>query len=156
MQRRPASPPCARHRLDAQHKFVFELAWREYFHHVWQQRGAGILQSLHDGPPPEQAYAPDMPADMPADIRQARTGVPVIDQAVRTLYATGYLHNHARLWLASYVVHLRKLHWRTGADWLVARMVTAADRWTTPKRLYILFCIYSRSPPWPTRLQSCL
>jgi deoxyribodipyrimidine photo-lyase len=37
---------------------------------------------------------------------------------VRTLYATGYLHNHARLWLASYVVHLRKVHWRTGADWM--------------------------------------
>jgi deoxyribodipyrimidine photo-lyase len=24
------------------------------------------------------------------------------------LYATGWLHNHARMWLASYVVHLRK------------------------------------------------
>jgi deoxyribodipyrimidine photo-lyase len=24
----------ARHRLDVQHKFVFELGWREYFHHV--------------------------------------------------------------------------------------------------------------------------
>jgi deoxyribodipyrimidine photo-lyase len=52
-----------------------------------------------------------------------RTGVPVVDAAVRTLYATGTLHNHARMWLASYVVHLRKVHWRAGADWLYAHLL---------------------------------
>ncbi len=109
----------ARHRLDPQHKFVFELGWREYFHHVWRHRGDDILHSLHEGPLPESAYQ----REMPADIRQARTGVPVIDQAVHSLYATGYLHNHARMWLASYMVHLRKVHWRTGADWLVAHLL---------------------------------
>ncbi len=109
----------ARHRLDVQHSFVFELGWREYFHHVWQQRGDGILQSLHAGPLPELAYTPELPQD----IRRACTGVPAIDQAVRTLYATGYLHNHARMWLASYVVHLRKVHWRAGADWMVTHLL---------------------------------
>ena len=38
------------HPLDVQHKFVYELGWRAYFRHVWQHRGAGILQSLHQGP----------------------------------------------------------------------------------------------------------
>jgi len=60
---------------------------------------------------------------LPADIRQAATGVPVIDMAVRTLYATGYLHNHARMWLASYIVHMRKVHWRVAADWLYAHLL---------------------------------
>lgn len=109
----------ARHPLGVQHKWVFELGWREYFRHVWQFRGAGILDSLHDGPLPEACYA----NELPLDIRQAATGVPVIDMAVRTLYATGYLHNHARMWLASYVVHMRKVHWRTGADWLYAHLL---------------------------------
>jgi deoxyribodipyrimidine photo-lyase len=109
----------ARHALDVQHKFVFELGWRAYFRHVWQHRGDGILQSLHQGPLPDATYA----RDMPADIRQADTGVPVIDQAVRTLYATGMLHNHARMWLASYVVHVRKVHWRSGADWLYGHLL---------------------------------
>ena len=109
----------SRHRLEVQHKFVFELGWREYFQHVWHHHGSAILQSLHPGPLPDGAYA----RDFPDDIRHARTGVPVIDQAVRTLYATGYLHNHARMWLASYVVHLRKVHWRTGADWMLAHLL---------------------------------
>jgi deoxyribodipyrimidine photo-lyase len=110
-------PP--RESLDVQHKFVFELGWREYFRHVWGHAGDGILHSLHAGPRPDTAYDPELPAD----IRQARTGVPAVDQAVRTLYATGTLHNHARMWLASYVVHLRNVHWRAGADWLVAHLL---------------------------------
>jgi deoxyribodipyrimidine photo-lyase len=105
--------------LDVSHKFVFELGWRAYFRHVWQHRGDGILQSLHEGVLPEDAYAPAVPDD----IRQARTGVPAIDCAVRALYATGMLHNHARMWVASYVVHVRKVHWRAGADWLYAHLL---------------------------------
>jgi deoxyribodipyrimidine photo-lyase len=109
----------AQHTLHVQHKFVFELGWREYFRHLWGHTGAGILQSLHEGLLPKSAYA----AELPADIRQARTGIPAIDMAVRTLYATGYLHNHARMWLASYVVHIRKVHWRAGADWMIAHLL---------------------------------
>ncbi len=109
----------SRHTLDMQHKFVFELGWRAYFRHVWQHRGEGILQSLHEGLLPDGAYA----CELPADILQGATGVPVVDQAVRTLYTTGMLHNHARMWLASYVVHVRKVHWRTGADWLYGHLL---------------------------------
>lgn len=109
----------SRHALDVQHKFVYELGWRAYFRHVWQHRGSGILQSLHQGPLPDDAYT----RALPADIRQACTGVPVVDEAVRTLYATGMLHNHARMWLASYVVHVRKVHWRAGADWLYGHLL---------------------------------
>jgi len=101
------------------HKLVYELGWREYFRHVWAHRGEGIFESLHDGPLPESAYD----RELPSDLRAACTGVPVIDQAVRTLYATGYLHNHARMWLASYAVHLRRVHWRAGADWMVAHLL---------------------------------
>lgn len=109
----------ARRALDVQHKFVYELGWREYFRHVWTFRGAGILNSLHEGLLPEACYA----SVLPEDIRQAATGVPVVDQAVRSLYDTGYLHNHARMWLASYVVHIRKVHWRVAADWLYGHLL---------------------------------
>ena len=105
--------------LEVQHKLVYELGWREFFRHAWHHTGSGILSSLHSGPRPEAAYL----AALPADIREARSGVPVVDEAVRTLYATGTLHNHARMWLASYVVHIRGVHWRAGADWLVAHLL---------------------------------
>ena len=109
----------ARQKVHLEHKLVQELGWREFFHHVWRHQGEAIFTSLHAGPRPDGDYL----ATLPDDIRQARTGVPVIDTAVRTLYATGWLHNHARMWLASYVVHVRGVHWRAGADWLVAHLL---------------------------------
>jgi deoxyribodipyrimidine photo-lyase len=109
----------ARHPLDVQHKFVYELGWREYFRHVWKHHGERIFSSLHEGILPDESYSPEVPGD----VQHAVTGIPAIDCAVRTLYETGYLHNHARMWLASYLVHLRKVHWRAGADWLYSHLL---------------------------------
>ena len=117
--REVAEGVAANHRLEPQHRFMLELGWREFFRHVWQHQGEAIFTSLHPGPLPDGAYS----CELPADVREGRTGLPVIDTAVRTLYATGYLHNHARLWLASYLVHLRRVHWRAGADWLYAHLL---------------------------------
>jgi deoxyribodipyrimidine photo-lyase len=105
--------------LPVEHKYIFELGWRAFFRHAWGHLGQGILDDLHEGPLPRTAYA----NELPADIRAGRTGVPVIDQAVAMLYRSGWLHNHARMWLASYVVHVRKVHWRAGADWLYGHLL---------------------------------
>ena len=105
--------------LPIEHKLVYELGWRAYFQHVWATEGDRIFYSFHAGPLDDSHYA----QALPDDIVEARTGIPAIDMAVRTLYLTGYLHNHARMWLASYIVHMRKVHWRTGADWMVAHLL---------------------------------
>ncbi len=99
-------------------KIIFEFAWREFFHHVWAIKGDGIFKGIH-----ESVYAGKYQQTLADDIAQGRTGVPAIDAAVRQLYATGYLHNHARMWLASYVAHIRKVHWRVGADWMYAHLL---------------------------------
>ncbi len=109
----------ARTPLEPQGKLVFEFGWREYHHHVWAHLGERIHGDLHPGLLDASAYA----AELPEDVRQAATGIPAIDEAVRTLYATGYLHNHARMWLASYLVHIRKVHWHAGATWMIAHLL---------------------------------
>ena len=109
----------ARHALHRQHKLVFELGWRAYYRHTWAHLGSGIHHSLHPGLLPDSAYQPEMPQD----VLEARTGIPAIDLAVRELYETGYIHNHARMWLASYVVHLRKVHWHAGAQWMLGYLL---------------------------------
>ncbi len=98
-------------------KIVFELAWREYFQHLWRHWGEDIFAARR--PPPAASYSPHVPQD----VLQGCTGVPVIDAAVRTLYRTGYLHNHARMWLASYLVHLRKTDWKAGAMWMYRHLL---------------------------------
>ena len=109
-----------RHRLGVQHKLIYELGWREYFQHLHAHLGEpGLFESRRAGVLPEAAYS----QELPEDVRQACSRVPVIDHAVRMLYTTGYLHNHARLWLASYLMHVRKVHWRVGAEWLYSHLL---------------------------------
>lgn len=105
-------------RLTLEDKLAFEFGWREFFHHVWHRAGDGILDDMRAGLPGVRYVR-----ELPDDVREGRTGLPVIDKAVHTLYDTGYLHNHARMWVASYLVHLRKVHWRTGADWMYAHLL---------------------------------
>ena len=105
-------------RLEATDKLFSEFAWRSFFHHVWDWAGDGIFKDMRPGLPGIRYRS-----ELPADIREGRTGLAVIDQAVAALYETGYLHNHARMWLASYVVHLRHVNWRAGADWMFGHLL---------------------------------
>lgn len=106
--------------LTLDHPLLRQLAWRAFFRHVRRHHGDGILSDLHA---PVHAPAASYRPALPPDVLAACTGVHVIDASIRQLYATGWLHNHQRLWLASYCVHLRKVHWRAGADWMYGHLL---------------------------------
>ena len=102
-------------------KFISELAWRDYWQRLYTHWGAGIWQDreeLKTGWSPAD-YAPRLPAD----IQEGRTGLVCMDSFSRELHATGYLHNHARMWLAAYVVHWRRVQWQAGARWFLVHLL---------------------------------
>ena len=103
-----------------QDKFSFELGWREYFHHVWRKKRDDIWRN--QCPPPADAVV-GYASEIPEDIINATTGVAIIDAQIRVLYSAGYVHNHARMWIASYVVHIRKVDWRVGARWMYGHLL---------------------------------
>ena len=103
-----------------QDKFSFELGWREYFHHVWRKKRDDIWRN--QCPPPAEGVV-GYAEEMPEDIINATTGVAIIDAQIRVLYLSGYVHNHARMWIASYVVHVRKVDWRVGARWMYGHLL---------------------------------
>ena len=110
-----AQPPAAAQKL------INELGWRDYWQRLWRQLGDGIWRDqepLKTGHPPE-CYA----AALPADLLEARTGLACMDGFVGELHATGWLHNHARMWLASYVVHWRRVRWQAGARWFLQHLL---------------------------------
>lgn len=107
--------------IERQHSLLVELGWREYAQHVAAHRGDDVAPSVPADPLPEQVYA----VSLPADLRGAKTGVPAVDQAVRMLYRSGWLPHQGRLLLASYLVHLRKVHWRSVADWMLSHLLEA-------------------------------
>ncbi len=97
-------------------KWVNELMWRVYFRHVFLRNPEYFSQSAH-------AYQTGFEEDdyaktMPLDILGAKTPNAAINEMIEELIHSAYLHNHSRMYLASYIVHFRKIHWKVGADWM--------------------------------------
>lgn len=102
-------------------KLLQELAWRDYFQQCWHALGEGVWKDVE---PYKTGLSPaDYADDLPADIRTGTTGVDYVDAFVAELHETGYLHNHARMWLASYVVHGRRVKWQAGARWFLEHLL---------------------------------
>ena len=93
-------------------KFLQELAWREYYQRVWQAKTDLIWQDLKQ-PQPDTLHH-----QMIAAIENAATGINTIDEQIKNLYATGYMHNHTRMYVASIACNIGKAHWLQPSKWL--------------------------------------
>jgi deoxyribodipyrimidine photo-lyase len=85
-------------------KFLQELAWREYFQRVWQAKKDTIWQDL------KQPQADVQQRDMVTAIQNAATGIKSIDDQINKLYASGYMHNHSRMYVAAIACNVAKAH----------------------------------------------
>jgi deoxyribodipyrimidine photo-lyase len=94
---------------------VQQLVWREHFQHAIQ-----LPEVLHASP----SY-PAVGIRIPKSILSANTGIEVIDEALRELYQTGYLHNHLRLYIASLLIHHAQVPWHEGAAWMYFHLLDA-------------------------------
>ncbi len=102
-------------------KFVTELAWRDYWQRLYAQMGAAVWTDQEPAKTgfPAAAYA----ETLPEDIAKGETGLACMDAFVTELRQTGYLHNHARMWLAAYVVHFRRVRWQAGARFFLTHLL---------------------------------
>jgi deoxyribodipyrimidine photo-lyase len=102
-------------------KLINELGWRDYFQRVYAQIGGQIWRDLESY---KTGWAPsDYAESLPADIASGETELACVDAFSRDLSEHGYLHNHARMWLASYVVHFRRVRWQAGARWFLTHLL---------------------------------
>lgn len=102
-------------------KLINELGWRDYWQRLGLHLGEGLWldrEPLKTGHP-AASYTPELPQDLAA----ASTGLACIDGFVVELIETGWLHNHARMWLAAYVVHWRRVRWQSGARWFLHHLL---------------------------------
>jgi deoxyribodipyrimidine photo-lyase len=106
----------AQHSLPSAEKFVQEVFWRAYF--------KGYLETR---PIIWQDYLRQLPADGAhsayVNAINGQTGIDCFDHWVRELNATGYLHNHARMWFASIWIFTLQLPWAWGADFMYRHLM---------------------------------
>ncbi len=55
--------------------------------------------------------------------KRGETGVPVVDAAMRQLLATGWMHNRARMIVASFLVKDMLIDWRWGEAWFMENLL---------------------------------
>ena len=103
------------------YKLVNELSWRDYYQRAYRVLGDDIWENM-EGYKTGLAHA-DYADKLPEDLLRGETGIASIDAWVQDLVETGYVHNHARMWLAGYVVHWRRVKWQVGARWFLTHLL---------------------------------
>lgn len=98
-------------------KLIQELAWRDYWQQVWIAKGDLIMQDM------KQEQSSILNHQIPANIINAETGILEVDQAIKQLYETGYMHNHMRMYVASICCNVANSHWLQPAKWLYAHLL---------------------------------
>ena len=95
--------------------FLKEVVWREFAYHLaantpqimtgnWRDKWDSFPWSTEED---EQVLA----------WKQGRTGVDLVDAAMRELYVTGRMHNRLRMLTASFLTKHMMKHWKIGLDW---------------------------------------
>jgi deoxyribodipyrimidine photo-lyase len=98
--------------------FRRQLAWRDFHHQV-----AAAFPELmrRDYRPRDVQWHEDEEAL--SAWREGRTGYPIVDAGMRQLLREGFMHNRARLIVASFLTRTLEIDWRHGLwhfnDWLV-------------------------------------
>jgi len=110
--------------LSTVEKFVQEVCWRTYWKGWLERRPQIWRQYLRNVRRLNAASSPGL-LKRASEVCSGRSGVAVMDRFARELCETGYLHNHARMWWASFWVHVEKLPWQLGADFFFRHLLDA-------------------------------
>ncbi len=98
--------------FEESYRFVFELAWREYFQRTWWKYQDEILKDLKNQQEKVDHH------QLIKNVVEATTGIKTIDQQVEQLYESGYMHNHARMYIASITCNVGQSHWLAPSQWM--------------------------------------
>ncbi|MCB8932728.1 MAG: deoxyribodipyrimidine photo-lyase [Chthonomonadaceae bacterium] len=102
--------------------FLSEIGWREFAHHLlWHFPNTPEVPLRH-----EFARFPWRDDDAAFQAwRKGQTGFPFVDAAMRELWSTGWMHNRARMVVASFLVKDLLIPWQRGAEWFWDTLVDA-------------------------------
>ncbi len=102
-------------------KFIQEVCWRTYWRGWLEMRPEVWTDWLADC----EALGTTPEAESAERAITEPTGIDCFDAWVAELRATGYLHNHARMWFASIWIFTLGLPWQLGAQFFYRHLLDA-------------------------------
>jgi deoxyribodipyrimidine photo-lyase len=104
-------------------RYRSELAWREFYADLIFQQPGALWTSVYPSIDAMQ-WDEGRPADERFEAwQQGRTGYPYVDAAMRQLLAEGWMHNRARMCVASFLIKDLHLPWQRGAKHFLDHLV---------------------------------
>ena len=100
--------------------WIDELVWREFYHAILDAHPRvldGAFREAYD------MLEWDDDADRLEAWQAGMTGYPIVDAGMRELAATGWMHNRARMIVASFLTKDLHIDWRAGERWFMHRLV---------------------------------
>ncbi|GAB1307516.1 hypothetical protein KH5_01990 [Urechidicola sp. KH5] len=101
---------------ESSEKLIQELAWRDYWQQIWIWKGDAIHSDFRNEQNKISNYK------IPRAIIEANTGIQAVDKAIESLYLTGYMHNHMRMYVASICCNIANSHWLTPSKWMYSHL----------------------------------
>jgi deoxyribodipyrimidine photo-lyase len=102
----------ASHQGEAAERYRSELCWRDFYADVLWHRPESAREPLRAD---MARLRVDPPGEHFTAWQQGRTGYPVVDAGMRQLLAEGWVHNRARMIVASFLVKDLHVGWQHGA-----------------------------------------
>ncbi len=102
--------------------YLRQLVWREFSWHLLVERPDTLTQPFN---PQFRDFPWHTNARWLKAWQRGRTGYPIVDAGMRQLWATGWMHNRARLVAASFLVKHLLIPWQKGAAWFLDTLVDA-------------------------------
>ncbi|QDY69172.1 cryptochrome/photolyase family protein [Qingshengfaniella alkalisoli] len=96
--------------------YLKELVWRDFAYHLAYHTPRLLTDNWREEWS-DFAWQEDQRLQAVKAWKQGRTGVDVVDAAMRELYVTGRMHNRARMIVASFLTKNLGFHWKIGMDW---------------------------------------
>jgi deoxyribodipyrimidine photo-lyase len=112
----------SQHNFAAAEKYVQEVLWRTYWKGWLEMRPAVWARFLEERDAQREGFVDTRAV---TDAESGQTGIDGFDDWARELVATGYLHNHARMWFASIWIFTLRLPWALGADFFLRHLIDA-------------------------------
>jgi deoxyribodipyrimidine photo-lyase len=103
--------------FDTAEKLIQELAWRDYWQQIWVCKKEDIFKDI------KRPQSPVANHQIPTSIINSSTKIQAVDDAVKKLYSTGYMHNHMRMYIAAICCNIAQCYWHEPAKWMYAHLL---------------------------------
>ncbi|MFP5078973.1 DASH family cryptochrome [Pedobacter sp. JCM 36344] len=122
----------AEHQFGGNHNFsriLLGLLFRDYYRFMFKKHGIKFFQ---ESELEMRIESPEKTHDhLMESWKKGETGHKLVDHYMTELVATGFINHAGRLLVATYLVHVLKIHWTNGAAYFEEKLIdySAASNW---------------------------